>query len=302
MLKWLGRFLFIIIATSLSLQVYNYARYSTLQKYYFEYMMENIDNDDKYLKGLNTLADLEYHKKDPIYEYISNNEDYKFKLALRTVAADIYNDKNELIKVDGIMIFLNNVQIKDTETPILKITVTLDQNSIYSSDDKIYTNELAITYNPHLNFPQSNLPVSFLLNAKNSLLINDTTSNITSIKVEYAKTYHKDQKIQFEDIPLFIASRDEISEAALLKDSSLSIEHEDFLLLEGFENNMPNEEQLQQYNLINAKDSLKQYNKIVWLTMGGYVLIVVLLAYFLFFNKKFMQSIKDKFKKNPIET
>lgn len=293
MLKWLGRFLFVVISIVLSLQVYYYAQYSKLQKYYNENMINNINNDEIYLKGINTLADLDYYQKDPIYEFTSNNPDYMFKIALRSIAAVIYDKDQNPVRIDGLMLFLNNVEIKDTELPILKITVTLDQKSIILDNNESLSNEAVMLYNPNENFPQSNIPVLFLLNTEGSLVLNNVVSTIETIKVEYTSGYNaKDEKITFNDIALFIASSNDIYEASYVKDNDFNVNNDDFLLLKLFTNNIPNDQDLLTYNLITAKDDLTKYNKIVWVTMGGYILIVLVVAYFIFFHRIVYEKIK----------
>ena len=88
MLKWILRFFYIMIVSVATLYVYGSANYGRLEAYYEAYMADEIDNDDVYLTGINTLMNLAYYKQDPVYSYTSASDTHNLKLSVSL--AEVY--------------------------------------------------------------------------------------------------------------------------------------------------------------------------------------------------------------------
>lgn len=301
MIKWLGRIVFVIIVGLLTVQIYYFAYYSKLQEFYAEHMAQNVDDDDLYLRGMNALSDIDYYQDMPIYRYQSENPDYLFNFSVRAIGAQIANDKKDRIRVDGLMFYMNNIRIKDYEHPVIRITLTLDQASIIVRDEKgkdSLIDSIEMVYNSGASFPESNIPVLFLLKTEGSMIIPETTTlaNVSMIKLEYSSGVPTPDGKSFDYDPkaLFIASVSPVSEGAYMKDESFFISEESYSLSHLFVDNIPTQDDIISFGLITERESLSAYNGIVWRTMIGYTLIVALVSYMLFFHKKVMENYKAK--------
>jgi len=300
MIKWLGRTVYFIIIILLTVQIWFFAYQSKLQQFYEEYMAEYVDDNATYLVGLNTLADIDYHQETPIYSFSSEDPDYQFDVNVHAIGALITNQDNEQERVDGLLFFINKINIKTIEEPIIRFTLTLDQNSITVRDNEgndVLTNKVQMIYNPKLDFPSSNIPVLFLVKTEGSLVIPEVgiLSNVKTLKIEMSDgvTDTNDQFI-FDPKALFIASNELVSEGAYVKDDQLSINPEDYSLRTLFADVNPSESEINTYGLITDREDLNQYNGIIWRTMIGYGLMVVLITYLLFFHKNVMIKRREK--------
>ena len=130
MLKWVGRILYVVVISLLSLQVYSFAYYSKLQEYYTDNVAENINDDAVLLNGVNTLMGIDYYRESPVlYEYINDTGDYQISVGVYAIGIT----SNE-INYDGYVILVNNVCIVENDVvlqdPLLKISVELDTDTL----------------------------------------------------------------------------------------------------------------------------------------------------------------------------
>jgi len=300
MIKWLGRTVYLIIILLLTVQIWFFAFQSKLQQFYEEHMASYVDDNDAYLVGMNTLADIDYYQKTPIYSFSSDNPDYQFDINVHAIGALITNQDNKQISVDGLLVYINKVSIKTIESPIIRLTLTLDQSSIIvrdSNGDNMLTNKIQMEYNPKVEFPRSNIPILFLVKTEGSLVVPDTgiLSNIKILKAEISDGLtNADNQLIYDPKALFIASDEIVPEGAYVKDDQFIIRAEDYSLRALFASDVPSSSEIVTYNLITDREDLSQYNGIVWRTMIGYGLMVVLITYLLFFHKNVMIKMREK--------
>jgi len=295
MLKWVGRILYIIMISLLSLQIYSYAYYSKLQEYYMDHVEENLNNNEAYLNGINTLMGIDYYRESPIlYSFSSTAGDYQFSVNVYAVgvnAKDLY--------YDGLMIFVNNVSItKDSaviEDPILKISVELDQATLLVGEELSDTG--SIYFDPSQPFAYYNVPVLFLFDADDYLKVpdEDAFAVINRILVEYSDgEKDEDNALIFDDSALFIASREVISDAAYHKDTTLTINVDDYRLRDDFADQIPTDAEIIAFGLNADHGDLDAYNWTVWKIMLIYITLVIVVTYLLFFHKMVREHFKTK--------
>ncbi len=295
MLKWVGRALYVMVISLLSLQVYSYSYYSKLQEYYSDVVSDNVDDDEIFLKGINTLMGIDYYRDSPVlYEYIKDEGD--FQLSVRVYAVGIMSDK---AYYDGYMVFVNDVVIvEDGVTlvdPVIEIAVELDQATLLVNE--VLTESGSIVYDSQQPFAYYNVPVLFLFDADSYLKIPDEDgfSNLTRIEVSYSnRSVDEDDYYIFNESPLFIAASVPISESAYNKDTNLSIDPDVYRLRAQFADDVPSETEIASFNLVTDRDNLSEYNGVIWRTMAIYIVIVAGITYLLFFHKKVREHYKTK--------
>jgi len=295
MLKWIGRIVFVMVVSLLSLQVYSYATHTKMQLYYAEEVAPYRNDSSVYLKGINTLMGINYYRSYPLlYEFIDASGDYQ--ITLRVYAIGITSNN---VQYDGLMIFVNNVTIlhedQKIHNPAIRITVELDQDTLVVKDE--FTNSGNIIYNPDEPFAFFNVPVLFLFDAEKYLKVvdEDVFANLTKIVVEYSNgSKDSDNNLIFSDIPLLIASTSPSNESSHNKDASFSINVTNYRLRDQFANSQPNDAEIASFNLVSDRGSFAPYNWSVWRIMIIYVLAVVFITYFLFFHKLVREHYRDK--------
>jgi hypothetical protein len=306
MLKWVGRILYVMVISLLSLQVYSFAYYSKLQEYYTDNVAENINNDELFLNGVNTLMGIEYYRNSPIlYEYIKDTGDYQ--LTVRAYAVGIMSN-NEYY--DGFIILVNDVRIVEdsvvVENPIIKISVELDANTL--NVDNELTNRGSIFFDSEQPFAYYNVPVLFLFDAEDYLKVpdQDTFANLTRIEVNYSnRDLDEDDVLIYNESPLFLGTTAATSESAFNKDATLSINSNDYRLRAQFADDVPTDAEIASFNLVTDRGDLSPYNWTVWRTMIIYGIIVAGVTYLLFFHKKVREHYKTRnygIKKDGTET
>ncbi len=298
MIKWLGRTVYIIIILLLTVQIWFFAFQSKLQQFYEEHMASYVDDNDAYLVGMNTLADIDYHQETPIYSFSSNNPDYRFDVNIHAIGALITNSDNDQERVDGFLLYVNKINIKTNENPIIRLTVTLDQSSVIVRDsdgNNTLVNKIQMEYNPNLDFPSSNIPVLFLVKTEGSLVVPETgiLANVKTVKIEMG-TIDVNEQIIYDPKALFIASNEIVPEGAYVKDDQMIISSEDYSLRSLFVDELPSESEIETYHLITTRFDLNEYNGIIWRTMIGYGFMVIIITYLLFFHKNVMIKIRAK--------
>ncbi len=295
MLKWIGRIIFIMIVSLLSLQVYSYATYTKMQNYYEENVAPYIDESSTYLHGINTLMGIDYYRESPLlYEFIQDEGDYQ--ITLRIYAIGISANKEHY---DGLMIFVNNVRVSHNGeqliNPALRISVELDLDTLFIGDE--FTNRGIIFYDPDQPFAFFNIPVLFLFDADKYLKVigEDTFANINRIEVKYSNgSKDDDGNLIYSEMPLLLSTAKPTAEGAHNKDDSFAIDVDLYRLRHQFANSQPNDSEIAAFNLITDRGDLGPYNWIVWRTMILYVLAVAFITYFLFFHKLVMERYREK--------
>lgn len=301
MLKWIGRILYVVVIFILTIQIYSFAYFSKLQNYHDDNIADRIDDDLAYMEGLNTLMGIDYFRESPtLYAYSGEATDddssYRLDVSVYAVGAS-----SEEASFDGYAILANNISIvengEEVLDPILRITAELDQATLKVDDE--LSDRGSVFYNPSQPFAYYNIPVLFLFDTDNYLR-NPETGDIASlerIEVNYSNGDKDDDgNFVFSDIPLFIASTSEISEAALgdLKDPNLTIDPEIYRIRAGFDDQFPSDTEIETLNLNTSRNDLSAYNGVVWRTMGIYTLIIALLTYLVFFHRRIREHIRSK--------
>lgn len=300
MMKWIGRSIYILLITFVSVTVFRIAYTAKLQKYYETEIKDFINDEETLLRGLNTLLQINYYREDPLlYQYQNATGDYQFNLAMYAIG--ITADNNHY---DGMMLVINNLKITENdeivENPILKMSVTLSHETLLVN--KTYTNTGSIYYDPSQPFSIYNVPALFLFDAENYLLVPDTNNDnpdvfatIDTVTLEYSNgSTDDDNNYIFNEVPMFVGSKVEYNEMAHFKDSSFSIDPELYQINANFGENGLTDDVINSFNLVTDQDSLKPYNGTVWRIMSIYVLAVVVVTYFLFFHKYVRERMRSK--------
>jgi hypothetical protein len=294
MLKWILRFFYIMIISVATLYVYGSANYGRLEAYYAKYMADELDNDQEYLKGINTLMNLAYYQESPVYQFVSISDTHHLKVSVHAIGI---TDNN--VHYDGLMIFVNELELYDVENnliekPIIKITAHLSEKT-YKSGDEL-TDTPTVVFDSTKEFPYSYAPTLFLVYAENYLLIPDTETYATldRISISYSTGERDtDGQYKYDTTLLYVAAGEDISEAAHNKDNTLSLNEASFRLSTVYGEELSADE-IETLGLITDRGSLKEFNGVIVRTMIIYSLIVIALTYVLFFHKLVMDKVKEK--------
>ena len=302
MMKWIGRSIYVLAIAFISVIVYRIAYTAKLQAYYEAEIKDHLNDDDILLKGLNTLLTIDYYRESPLlYQYISDEGNYQFKLSAYAIGISYSNES-----YDGLMFVINDINIVEddglVEDPIIKMTVNLSHQTLLVNES--YQNFGSIYYDPVLQFSIYNVPALFLFDADNYLLIpNDDESaekeyaTIETITLEYSNGKTNDNgDYVFDDIPLFVGSKTEYRDAVHdnHKDSNFDIDPSLYRLKDIFGEDGLTDDDIFLYNLVTEQDDLTPYNGIVWRIMFIYILVVIMITYFLFFHKYVRQKMQYK--------
>ena len=115
MMKWIGRSIYILLITFVSVTVFRIAYTAKLQKYYETEIKDSINDEDTLLRGLNTLLQINYYREDPLlYQYQNATGDYQFNLAMYAIG--ITAEKNQY---DGMMLVINNLKITEKDENVV---------------------------------------------------------------------------------------------------------------------------------------------------------------------------------------
>lgn len=298
MLKWILRILYIMILSVATMYIFGSSNYSRLTLYYEKYMADSLNDPEVYLEGINTIMNLDYHKQ--IMEPKTYSSfDGKKELTLNIYAIGATLDKTFY---DGVMIYVNNIKIEDDEgiieNPIIKIEVLLSEKSYNTPQGK---SEIAtIEYNPTKEFPYSYVPIVFLLQAENYLLIkeenkDDVIAQIESILISYSDGSVDDSgKLIYESTHLFAGSNQILEDPAYIKADDFVIDESLYTLSTQFSGDRPTQLEIQSLGLITARGDLKEFNGIVWRNMIIFTLVATALTYVLFFHKILWQKIRER--------
>lgn len=294
MLKWLVRFLYIMIISVATVYVYGSANYSRLEAYYTNYMQESLDDTDTYLKGINTLMGIDYYREISSVNYVSSDNQYQMTLGIYAIGAT-FNDT----LYDGVMIFVNDVIItKDGESimdPILKLSVKLSEPTYKSGET--FTDIATVIFDPTKEFPYSYVPAVFLLKADNYLKVVDSEviSTLDRLTIAYSDGNTDDAGAYiYSDVLLFAGAQELIGDAAHIKINDFNITTESYSISDLIEGDQPTDIEIASLGLVTVRGNLEEFNGLIWRTMIIYALVVIALTYVLFFNKYVMEKIKEK--------
>lgn len=289
MLKWIGRFLFIMFVFIATVPVLRYAEYSRLEKFYVETIKGEEDNPDVYLLGISTMFGMDYYQSTPIFSFEGIN-DYDFTLDIHVFGVTENKDK-----LNGFMLYLHDVAITDVENPIFKLSVQLDLDTIAEEDG--YSNLEEIYINPSNTFA---IPMLFLVDSEGNLKVKDEEiyASIEMIEIEFSDgTKDEDGDFIFNDSSLVLISSlplAQLDQLSFNKFGDLDFTPADYQLREQFADNTPTDAEVIAFDLITDKNDVTSYNWIIWRTIIIYALIVIVIAYFLFFHKKVMDGRRAK--------
>jgi len=293
MMKWIGRSIYVLAIVFISVLVYRIAYTAKLQEYYDAEIRDKLDDDETLLKGLSTLLTIDYYRESPlIYQYISDDGDYQFKLSAYAIGIS-YGEES----YDGLVFVVNDILITEGDEeiidPIVKMTVTLSHQTLLVNDES--KNFGSIYFDPQLAFSIYNVPALFLFDAENYLLIPNEDENadkayatIESITLEYSNGKSNDDgDYIFNEIPLFVGSKTEYRDAVHddHKDSTFNIDQSLYQIGDALGQDGLTSDDIATYNLNTEKDDLTPYNGAVWRIMVIYVLVIIMITYFLFFHK-----------------
>lgn len=296
MWKWVGRSFYIIFVIFVTAWVYSAAYFSKLQAYYDDHIRDHMDNPDIFLTGVNTLLQTDYFRESPLlFSYQQDDGDYQLNVFIYAVSATEDDVRN-----DGFMIFVNEVSVKHNDetltNPIIKITVGLDTETLLVNGEP--SNEGTVQYIPTDPFSFSNLPTVFLFDNDRFLRDSetDTIAQLESIAIYYSDgSLDEDNRYIYETRPIFLATTVPSDEIVLgdNKVGDLSIDQSLYQLRFVFDGAFPNDAEIEALNLNTDRESLNEYNFLIWRSMGIYTLFVLGITYFLFFHK-YVKMIRAK--------
>ncbi|MDR2822693.1 MAG: hypothetical protein LBV58_03995 [Acholeplasmatales bacterium] len=245
-----------------------------------------------------------YFSNDPIFSY--NLDDTTDTFTLEVYSAGLLRsvpDEKGKVRIDSLFFYFRNLESKDGSRPIYKIIISVSDPTFLINDQ--YLDQTTVILKPFDDEGAS--PLFSIANAKNELLIPDTTnySTITGITI-YKGTQGDvdDSKEQiYGSIPL-ISLQNNLNPGSIpsgIHNDIFSYQHSDYEFKDVLKDNVPTPEEAIQYDLNIIKvGNLKDYNHIIVLTMSIFVIIYVGLAYLLFINKLVLARLKKR-KLNNVE-
>ena len=287
MLKWVGRFLFIILVLMATVPVMQYGNYKSYEAFYEDHMEGEELNKPVYFKGLNTILGLDYYVNQPLYQFDQGDlEHVKFNLDVYVIGAT--DNKTPL---NGLLFFLYNVEIKNAsnqiiQNPVIKLMITMSHPIRKDSNDQdvFVIEKLIYTENPMY------LPVQYLFDMDGELgkSGHEEYQTIQRIVIEHGMI--DGDGFTPDDTPLLFADRLATYDGpAHVKVLNFSITPDEYQLREQFASNIPTDEEIISFGLITDRHNLRSYNWIIWRTIIIYVAIVLAIAYFLFFHRAVME-------------
>lgn len=290
MLKWVGRFVFIMVVFVVTVPVLQYAQYARVEKYYVENLAGKEDDPSEYLVGISTMFGMDYFQDTPALTYTDNDH------AEQDFVLDIYlfgvtEDKDVM---NGFMLYLHDLSLVDDQgeviiNPIIKMTVQLNLETMKQADGT-YTNRQEVVINPTNAIV---VPMVFLVDNEDNLKVQDEDiyAEIERIEIEYSTGEKNDDgEYIYNDSYLLLITQDPSDELAVVKYDGISFTADDYQLRNDFADVVPTDAEITTFGLITDKDDISPYNWILWRTILVYTFIVFVLAYFLFFHK----ALKEK--------
>ena len=311
-LKWVGRFVYIILVMFSALYIIQIGYISRNNAYYVNEVMDHWNERDTYLEGVSTLQYLDYYQKDPFYTY--NTKDHggvvgetNFELSIHAVGIT-YND----IFYDGFLVFINNVEIYENgslvEDPILKLTANLSDATILIDDT--YENQGSVVFDPQSESYYGNTPALMLFDITGNLINDNGTEDDTSddilatlakITIDYSNRSTNEEAGTYifnSDVtggsPLFVGANGTVNDGAIYTATDLVVEASDYQLSNQFVGEEFSDTDVQTLGLNDQHGDVSDYNGEIWRIMVFYILAVAVITYFLFFHKIVRAKYLDK--------
>ncbi len=304
-LKWVGRFLFMMVVLFAALYVVQLGYISRNNEYYTQQVKNNWNDNQVFLEGVSTLQYLDYFQEAPIYTFNANTESTTFDVNIYAIGIT-YNDAF----YNGYMIFVNNVVIYENDeivqNPILMITVNVTADTIQV--DNTYQSQGSVLFDPLSDSFYGNSPVLMLFDVAGNLIndqgtddtADDVYADLSKITIDYSnRTVEDDNTYLFnsettDGKSLFVASTNPIEDPALYTDDTLSITASDYQLSDQFIGDTLSDQDVVALGLNTTHGDLTDYNWQIWRTMIIYVFAVLVITYFLFFHKHVRLRFKNK--------
>jgi hypothetical protein len=298
MLKWVGRFIYLILVLLASFFVMLTGASNGYSAFIKENMVGEEGNLPVYLKGLSTLEYLDYYQEDPFLSFDQGlNTDVTFKIDMYAVGKTVENDK-----IDGFFIYVYDVSVKDeenntVENPSIQIVVTLDKETYKPGNSSVATDEAIVTYYPDQTASLSYMALydapGYLEDPENEGVF----AQVTEIKILYSLGEKTDNgAYEYLEVPLFIARFDLTNEdPGIVKELGFAFDHSEYRLRSQFGEETPTDAEIETFGLITEQFNLNRYNWYIWRALIIYILVIIVVTYFIFFHKKVME--KRRFKK-----
>ena len=305
LLKWVGRFLFMMLVMFAALYVIQLGYISRNNAFYESEVKDYWNDNQTFLEGVATLQYLDYYQEDPIYTFNANTEQTTFDVNIYAVGITY-----EEVFYNGFMVFVNNVVIYDddilVENPLLLITVNLTEDTILVDD--VYSDQGSVLFNPDSDVFYSNTPVLMLFDVDGNLINEQDTDDtdddvyalLSKITIDYTDgTVEDDDTYLYhsEEVggqALFVASTTTVEAPALYSDDTLSVTQSDYQLSDQFIGDTLSEDDVVALGLNTNHGDLNDYNWQLWRTVILYILAVIVITYFIFFHKHVMLKIRNK--------
>jgi len=297
MIKWIWRILYFIVVLFVGLQIFGFGQVQQLSTYYNENAKNLINSPNDYMIHMNTLLGLSYFREEPnLFEFTSDTEGEEFSVVIKTVGA-----LSEDLGVDGFAIMVYNFYNFDSETEnkIFKLTIEMDEKTFFYGGE--YQSRKTIVFDPEKNFSYDNLPIFFMFDYLGFNLDPENQEYVEIKRIELTFGLAEGDDYTFNDHFSFLATKEPSRAAATHKFENFNIEESQYNLISNFENYIPSEEQIASLNLNLQKPDISQYNYLSDRINIVYIIFVLFLTYFLFFNKKVIEYIKSKSKKESLK-
>jgi hypothetical protein len=294
MLKWFGRFIFIMFVFVATVPVLRYAEYSRLEAFYKDSLKGNENDSEVYLIGISTMFGMDYIEEESLIDPVNSTGNHQFDLYVHRLGVT-----ENKVPLNGLMVYINNIEIMENgqivEDPIIMIAIELSINSIKNASGD-FVNRDEVIVDPKKTFA---IPMLFIADTDGYLLKDDVYADITRIEISYSnRALDDDGDYTFNSI--FLATIQSSSDPAfvnnpaLIKISEFSITQEEYQLRSLFVSDKPTDDEIEAFGLMTDKLNITKYNWVIWRTVILYSLVVVVFAYFMFFHKKVMEKRRSK--------
>jgi len=295
MSKWLIRIFYGIAVLMIGYTVLVTATSKRLEKYYNEEIV-NLEKIDEYVDGTMTLHQVNRYLENPLYSYISNDEDYKFKINVYSFEV---KDSYDVMHY-GMLLYMFDIKIKDLESKLYdsekfeedkslvslqmtlrssanNIKATVTTNMFYQDDNDNYQMHNVVYFNPiYTNIVKEGIN-NFEVYEND---VNRTLKDIVKIELSIIDNT-SGETVVFNPFAKIVASDNGETNAEFVLDNSV-------LTVDAFSGDVKYYEQYTSNYESHAKvvDSsrLDKYNSVVvtdLLLYGGVIIVVTFLIFFL---------------------
>lgn len=294
MLKWILRFFYVVIMMIAAMFVYASSNFERVEKYYEDIMRDNINQEEDYFIGINTVNGLDYVQKNAGYSFVSTHDTHKITVSLHAIGATIDGKK-----IDGVMVFFNAYEIYENnvllEEIVFEIKADLSEKTYKGANSEL-TDQATTYFTTTGKLRNTWLPVLFLLYTDNFLAIPNSTNFaiIEGIQINYSNGEKNDDgQLIFQ--PLY-SGHSSPSSLAFNQDENFSYDADTYQLSKVIGDELSDDE-IASLGLITERASLRPYTGIVIRNMAIFFVIFSALTYVLFFHKRVMEMRRAK--QNP---